>query len=100
MPLFGRRRRATATTHHTHHTTTTTGRRTGGMFHRKDPNRRAAGLRAALANPHTTHDGRKRAEAELHSMGQSAHVPLSTKIKRTLGIRSSPRNHNRATYRY
>ncbi|KAG8988066.1 hypothetical protein FRB90_002975 [Tulasnella sp. 427] len=72
------------------------------MFHRKDPNRRAAGLRAALANPHTTHTGRKRAEAELHSMGRSAHVPITTKIKRTLGIRSSPRNHreHHTNYRY
>ncbi|KAG9031953.1 hypothetical protein FS837_002853 [Tulasnella sp. UAMH 9824] len=97
MPLFGRRRHTT--TRRTHHTTTTTGRRTG-FFHRKDPNRRAAGLRAALANPNTTHDGRKRAEAELHSMGRSAHVPLSTKIKRTLGIRSSPRTHRQTNYRY
>ncbi|KAG8926202.1 hypothetical protein FRC01_009217 [Tulasnella sp. 417] len=96
MPLFGRRRHTTTTTRRTHHTTT--GRT--GFFHRKDPNRRAAGLRAALANPHTTHDGRKRAEAELHSMGRSAHVPITTKIKRTLGIRSSPRNHRRANYRY
>ena len=28
---------------------------------------------------------------ELHEMGRSAHVPLSTRIKRTLGIRSTPK---------
>ncbi|KIM33007.1 hypothetical protein M408DRAFT_326680 [Serendipita vermifera MAFF 305830] len=88
---FSRRHRTTAPTHHTHHTTTTTTRRRGGLFHRRNPERRAAGLKGALANPNTTHDGRKRAKHELHAMGRSAHVPLSVKVKRALGIRSTPR---------
>lgn len=52
---------------------------------------------AALANPNTTHHGRERAKAELHHMGRGseAHVPISTKIKRALGIRSTPRTTTR-----
>ncbi|KAJ7047747.1 hypothetical protein C8F04DRAFT_1386934 [Mycena alexandri] len=60
-------------------------------FHRSSRNRRAGGLKASLANPNTTHHGRKNAKIELHSMGRSSHVPFMTKVKRTLGIRSSPR---------
>ena len=61
MPFFGRR---------THHTTTTTtrSRRRGGLFHRKDRDRVAGGYKAALANPNTTHRGRKHAKHELHHM--------------------------------
>ncbi|KAF7330764.1 hypothetical protein MVEN_02415100 [Mycena venus] len=68
---------------------TTRGRRS--WFHRTSRDRRAGGLKAALANPNTTHRGRKNAKSELHSMGRSSHVPFMTKVKRTLGIRSSPR---------
>ncbi|PVG04654.1 hypothetical protein CPB86DRAFT_777936 [Serendipita vermifera] len=78
-----------------HHTrargTTTTGRRrknTGltGLLRRKKPANRTAGYRAALTNPNTTHAGREHAKHELHAHGQSAHVPLTKKIERTLGI--------------
>ncbi|CAG7851531.1 SubName: Full=Uncharacterized protein {ECO:0000313/EMBL:CCA67445.1} [Serendipita indica DSM 11827] len=81
----------------THRATTTTEPHTAGRprrhFFRKrvNPDQRAAGLKAALANPNTTREGRQEAKMELHSMGRSAHVPLSTRIKRTLGIRSTPR---------
>ncbi|KAJ7367906.1 hypothetical protein DFH08DRAFT_946882 [Mycena albidolilacea] len=68
---------------------TTRGRRS--WFHRTSRDRRAGGLKAALANPNTTHHGRKNAKTELHAMGRSSHVPFMTKVKRTLGIRSSPR---------
>ncbi|KAL1946733.1 hypothetical protein VTO73DRAFT_14837 [Trametes versicolor] len=95
-----------------------TTRRTGGFrarFGRKDPDRVAGGYKAALANPNTTRTGRKRAEHELKAMvcpvtrsrcmedfsdrrafaiqgrGDEAHVPFMTKVKRTLGIRSTPR---------
>jgi len=55
--------------------------------------RRAAGYKAALSNPNTTRRGREHAKHELRHMGRGreAHVPLLTKIKRTLGIRSTPR---------
>ncbi|KZP13083.1 hypothetical protein FIBSPDRAFT_688326, partial [Athelia psychrophila] len=61
--------------------------------HRKDRDRVAGGYKAALSNPNTTHEGRKHAEMELKMMGRGreAHVPLMTRIKRTLGIRSTPR---------
>ncbi|KAK7061382.1 hypothetical protein R3P38DRAFT_3250766 [Favolaschia claudopus] len=81
MPLFG-----------TRNTHSMTGTRTNrSWFHRSSRNRRAGGLKSALANPNTTHRGRKNAKLELHSMGRSSHVPFMTKVKRTLGIRSSPR---------
>ncbi|KAJ7477095.1 hypothetical protein B0H11DRAFT_1694190, partial [Mycena galericulata] len=54
---------------------------------------------AALSNPKTTRAGRKNAKAELHAMGRSAHVPLMTKIKRTLGIHSTPRRQRKAESR-
>ncbi|KAJ7047738.1 hypothetical protein C8F04DRAFT_1247356 [Mycena alexandri] len=60
-------------------------------FYRRDPDRVAGGYKAALSNPKTTRAGRKRAEAELHAMGRSAHVPLMTKIKRALGMHKTPR---------
>ncbi|VDC06244.1 unnamed protein product [Peniophora sp. CBMAI 1063] len=86
-----RTRGATLTTPKT--TTTTRTRRHHGFHLRKDPDRVAGGYKAALANPNTTHQGRKHAKWELRRMGRGneAHVPLMTKIKRTLGIRSTPR---------
>ncbi|KAJ6543838.1 hypothetical protein B0H19DRAFT_1168591 [Mycena capillaripes] len=77
MPFFG--------------TSSSTTRGRHSWFHRTSRDRRAGGLKAALANPNTTHRGRNNAKAELHSMGRSAHVPFMTKVKRTLGIRSTPR---------
>ncbi|KAF8211524.1 hypothetical protein K438DRAFT_47556 [Mycena galopus ATCC 62051] len=71
--------------------------------YRRDPDRVAGGYKAALSNPKTTHAGRKRAKAELHAMGRSAHVPLMTKIKRALGIHKTPRRERekeRREYRY
>ncbi|TFK99087.1 hypothetical protein BDV98DRAFT_571643 [Pterulicium gracile] len=90
MPLFGRRRAPVAhstTTRATHHR----------RFYRKDKDRVAGGYKAALANPHTTREGRSHAKHELHKMGRSSHVPLMTKIKRTLGIRSTPRQKRTVT---
>ncbi|KAJ7162595.1 hypothetical protein C8R43DRAFT_1123291 [Mycena crocata] len=85
MPFFGTKSSSTRT------------RRS--WFHRTSPDRRAGGLKAALANPNTTHRGRKHAKAELHTMGRSTHVPFMTKVKRTLGIRSSPRRRTTFTRR-
>jgi len=67
--------------------------RRGGLFHRRDRDRVAGGYKAALSNPNTTRDGRKRAKMELGMMGRGdeTHVSFMTKIKRSLGIRSSPR---------
>ncbi|KAF8211530.1 hypothetical protein K438DRAFT_1958624 [Mycena galopus ATCC 62051] len=84
MPFFG-----------TSSSSNTRGHRS--WFHRSSRDRRAGGLKAALANPNTTHRGRKNAKTELHAMGRSSHVPFMTKVKRTLGIRSSPRQ--RTTFR-
>ncbi|KAG9100422.1 hypothetical protein FS749_015365 [Ceratobasidium sp. UAMH 11750] len=89
--MFGSRRTTrsttTTTTHGSHH------RR--GFFHRTNPNRRAGGYKAALSNPNTTHEGRKHAKHELQRMGRGreAHVSMGTRIKRALGIRSTPRRH-------
>ncbi|KAH8806908.1 hypothetical protein DL96DRAFT_1623776 [Flagelloscypha sp. PMI_526] len=58
MPLFGIRRR--------NHHSTRSQRTHRSMFHRRDPERVAGGYKAALANPHTTRQGRKHAEHELH----------------------------------
>jgi len=91
--MFGRRNHIQVTTDmHT---------RRGGIrnpFHRRDPDRVAGGFKAALANPHTTRHGRKEAERSLRRMGRGneIHVPFMTKVKRTLGIRSTPKR-NRAT---
>ncbi|KAL1721375.1 hypothetical protein EV715DRAFT_271323 [Schizophyllum commune] len=88
MPLFGRRHHATAPssgggyTHHHH-------RRT--VRHHKDPAHVTGGYKAALANPNTTSAGRRHAKHELRKRGESTHVPLMVRIKRTLGIRSTPR---------
>ncbi|KDR83520.1 hypothetical protein GALMADRAFT_132961 [Galerina marginata CBS 339.88] len=86
MPLFGSR-----STAHRHHGTTT---RRRGLFHRRDKDRVAGGFKAALSNPNTTRSGRRHAKHELRAMGRGneTHVPLMTKIKRALGIRSTPRN--------
>jgi len=48
---------------------------------------------AALANPNTTREGRRHAKWELRRMGRAdeAYVPFMTKVRRTLGIRSTPR---------
>ncbi|KAI0347495.1 hypothetical protein BDW22DRAFT_1342274 [Trametopsis cervina] len=86
MPsLFTRRSPRTSTTK-----TTRTKRTT--LF-RKDPDRVAGGYKAALSNPNTTHAGREHAKHELKAMGRGreAHVPITTKIKRALGIHSTPR---------
>ncbi|KAL0949007.1 hypothetical protein HGRIS_009106 [Hohenbuehelia grisea] len=93
MPLFGRRR------HHPHTSTTTRHTTTHRRFYRKDRDRVAGGYKAALSNPHTTRQGRHHAKHELRRMGRGneTHVPMMTKIKRALGIRSS---HRRRTTRY
>ncbi|KAH9962390.1 hypothetical protein BC827DRAFT_1119573, partial [Russula dissimulans] len=64
---------------------------------RRDRDRVAGGYRAALTNPNTTYAGRRHAKRELRLMGRGdeAHVPLMTKIKRALGIRSTPRRQRR-----
>ncbi|PPQ66296.1 hypothetical protein CVT26_010980 [Gymnopilus dilepis] len=95
MPLFGSR-----TTRHHHHTTpmgTRSSRSRYGFFHRKDRDRVAGGYKAALSNPNTSHAGRKHAKRELRLMGRGneTHVPFMTKVKRTLGIRSTPRRQRR-----
>ncbi|KIM83876.1 hypothetical protein PILCRDRAFT_818886 [Piloderma croceum F 1598] len=63
------------------------------IFHRRHKDNVAGGYKAALSNPNTTREGRKRAKMELRMMGRGneTHVPFMTKVKRTLGIRSSPR---------
>jgi len=59
---------------------------------RVDPDRRAAGYKAAISNPNTTHDGRARAKDELRAMGRGyeAHgrPSLSSRIRHFLGIRA------------
>jgi len=77
----------------------TSGRRHHRGFYRRDPDRVAGGYKAALSNPKTTHAGRKRAKAELHAMGRSAHVPFMTKLRRALGIRKTPRRQREAASR-
>ncbi|TEB35484.1 hypothetical protein FA13DRAFT_1728292 [Coprinellus micaceus] len=99
MPFFTSRR-----TRRTHAVSTVprTSRRRGftlPTFGRKNKNRVAGGHAAALSNPHTTRSGRGHAKRELRAMGQGnrTHVPLMTKIKRALGIRSSPRHSTHTT---
>ncbi|GAB1519045.1 hypothetical protein RhiTH_002111 [Rhizoctonia solani] len=95
--MFGTRSRSRTTRHTTHHSTRTrsTHQRRGLFNHKKNPNRRAAGYKAALSNPNTTHEGRKHAKRKLKRMGRGneTHVSLGTRIKRALGIRSTPRRH-------
>ncbi|KAG8782432.1 hypothetical protein FRC12_020826 [Ceratobasidium sp. 428] len=95
--MFGSRR--TRATHTTHTTRTSTGRSAGlgGVFRRKNPNRRAGGFKAALHNPNTTSSGRRHAKHELKVMGRGreAHVPLSVRIKHFLHIGG-----RRTTHRY
>ncbi|KII95945.1 hypothetical protein PLICRDRAFT_87253 [Plicaturopsis crispa FD-325 SS-3] len=89
MPLFGRRRDygTTTTTSHHHH-------------HESHRDHQAAGYKAALSNPNTTRSGRQHAKHELKLMGRGreAHVPLMTKIRRALGIRSTPRRERHREY--
>lgn len=93
MPLFSSSRRS-RTPRFT--TPSSRSRRTGfrNPLRRRDPDRVAGGYKSALSNPNTTHGGRKHAKRELRLMGRGneTHVPLMTKIKRTLGIRSTPRS--------
>ncbi|KAK0191365.1 hypothetical protein F5146DRAFT_1048365 [Armillaria mellea] len=84
--MFGTRRR----TRDTHHASSTTTHKPP-FWHRRDKDRVAGGYKAALAKPNTTHQGRKHAKHEPRKMGKDAHVPFMTKVKRTLGIRSTPR---------
>jgi len=72
--------------------------RRGGLFHSshglfRRRNRVAGGYKAALSNPNTTNKGRRRAKEELRGMGRGdeAHVSFMTKVRRTLGIRSTHR---------
>ncbi|PPQ70138.1 hypothetical protein CVT24_003884 [Panaeolus cyanescens] len=112
MPLFTRSTAPTTTTSSRRkgffsssgHSTAPRSTR-GGFFHRANKNRVAGGYKSALSNPNTTRSGRKKAKKELRFMGrpQETHVPFMTKVKRTLGIRSTPsrsrtkttRKHNR-----
>ncbi|KAJ7755681.1 hypothetical protein DFH07DRAFT_821380 [Mycena maculata] len=82
MPFFG--------------TSTSTSRREHRSWFRPSRERKAGGYKAALANPNTTHQGRRHAKHELHSMGKSAHVPFMTKVRRTLGLRNSRTNYSRS----
>ncbi|KAH7916703.1 hypothetical protein BJ138DRAFT_1175564 [Hygrophoropsis aurantiaca] len=65
----------------------------GGHSFGPDRDRVAGGYKSALTNPRTTRDGRKHAKHELRRMGRDrdTHVPFITKVKRALGIRSTPR---------
>ncbi|KLO06350.1 hypothetical protein SCHPADRAFT_861478 [Schizopora paradoxa] len=98
--MFGSRNRTSRTTRAPRRSIFSTdrsrsARRSGGrgFFHRKDPNRRAAGLKAALHNPNTTHEGRREAKDELRMMGRGneahGHPSLKSRIKRMFGIRST-----------
>jgi hypothetical protein len=90
MALFGR---------HSHHTRSSTAPRRSHRF-RKDPDRVAGGFKAALNNPNTTKTGRKHAKAELRHMGRGreAHVSLMDRVRRTLGIRKTPRAERHHTH--
>ncbi|KAK0467885.1 uncharacterized protein EV420DRAFT_1501775 [Desarmillaria tabescens] len=87
--MFGTRRQA----RDTHHVSSNTSRKSR-FWHRRDKDRVAGGYKVALSNPNTTHQGRKHAKHELRKMGQDTHVPFMTKVKRTLGIRSTTRRTN------
>ncbi|KDQ08386.1 hypothetical protein BOTBODRAFT_37963 [Botryobasidium botryosum FD-172 SS1] len=75
--MFGHSSRSHRAHHHGHHV---------------NPDRRAAGLKAALHNPNTTHEGREEAKRELRMMGRGneahGHPSLSSRIRSMLGIRS------------
>ncbi|KAH9983469.1 hypothetical protein BJV74DRAFT_617005 [Russula compacta] len=94
MPLFGTRRHRTRDEVNV---TTSPRRRGWTLSPRKNRDRVAGGYRAALVNPNTTRRGRRHAKRELRRMGRGdeAHVPFMTKVKRTLGIRSTPRSERR-----
>ncbi|KAG1718929.1 hypothetical protein EDB19DRAFT_1585343, partial [Suillus lakei] len=76
-----------------HHEGNHTSTRRRFRFFSRDKNRVAGGYKAALSNPRTTRQGRKHAKQELRAMGREreTHLPFMTKVKRALGIRSSPR---------
>ncbi|KAG2148067.1 hypothetical protein DEU56DRAFT_783985 [Suillus clintonianus] len=78
--------------HHDERERTSSGRRF--RFFSRDKNRVAGGYKAALSNPRTSRQGRKHAKQELRAMGREreTHLPFMTKVKRALGIRSTPRN--------
>ncbi|KAF8914121.1 hypothetical protein CPB84DRAFT_1840863 [Gymnopilus junonius] len=90
MPLSG-----SSSTHRHHHSgaPNSGATRRQGFFHRRDRDRVAGGYKAALSHPNSTHNGRKHAIHELRIMGRGdeAHVSFMTKIRRVLGIRSTPR---------
>ncbi|KAJ7590714.1 hypothetical protein C8J56DRAFT_1134304 [Mycena floridula] len=64
------------TTTHRRNTTFGPNRSSGRHFWQ-----RKQGIRATLSNPTSTRHGRK------NMMGRSSHVPLMTRVKRSLGIR-------------
>ncbi|KZV91531.1 hypothetical protein EXIGLDRAFT_769776 [Exidia glandulosa HHB12029] len=98
MP-FGRR------SVHTTTTTTTRPRRTGFFGRPKVAReRRAAGLKAALHNPNTTHDGRKHAKHELRAMGRGreahGHPSLGSRLRHLFHIPSRTTRARTARTRY
>ncbi|KAG1773855.1 hypothetical protein EDD22DRAFT_3591 [Suillus occidentalis] len=84
-----------------HHERNRTSTRRRFRFFSKDKNRVAGGYKAALSNPRTTRQGRKHAKQELRAMGRDreTHLPFMTKVKRALGIRSSPRQNRESSRR-
>ncbi|KAH9970827.1 hypothetical protein BGW80DRAFT_527439 [Lactifluus volemus] len=72
------------------------GYRTSSTFYRPEsplPTTVKLKTGGALVNPNTTREGRRHAKWQLRRMGrpEDAHVSFLTKVKRTLGIRSTPR---------
>ncbi|KAH7108127.1 hypothetical protein BKA62DRAFT_681148 [Auriculariales sp. MPI-PUGE-AT-0066] len=90
--MFGRR---------SHHTTTHSTRTHRSLFGngRSRRDNRAAGLKAALHNPNTTHDGRKSAKAQLRAMGRGreahGHPSLASRIRHLLHIPSKTTRNRR-----
>ncbi|KZS97711.1 hypothetical protein SISNIDRAFT_481609 [Sistotremastrum niveocremeum HHB9708] len=98
--MFGLENRKTRTrrTHHTNNPlTTTSSARNRKWYQRKNPNRRAGGLKAALHNPNTTSHGRKNAKHELRAMGRGneAHVPFSVRVRHWFGMHGNSRRRSR-----
>ncbi|KAG2345140.1 hypothetical protein BDR05DRAFT_931229 [Suillus weaverae] len=77
---------------HRHERNRTSARRRFRFFSR-DQNKVAGGHKAALSNPRTSRQSRKHTKQEFRAMGRDreSHLPFMTKVKRALGIRSSPR---------
>ncbi|KAF9042588.1 hypothetical protein BDZ89DRAFT_271202 [Hymenopellis radicata] len=92
----GTTRRSHHATHHTAHNSTAPRTHRRHFWQRKDRDRVAGGYSCFVQPPHNT--GRKHAKHELHKMGRSSHVPFMTKVKRTLGIRSTPQRERRVHY--